>query len=59
MEALAGVAEVARYLNVNPGTLRVWAHRKVGPPYVMVQGRRKYRWSQVEAWLEERTVRPA
>lgn len=59
MEALVRPTEVAEYLNVKPGTLRVWAHRNVGPPYVLVQGRRMYRWSQVNAWLDERTVKPA
>ena len=57
MAELATPEEVAAYLHVKPGTLRVWVHRKKGPPYVKVEGRRLYRWSDVEKWLEARTVR--
>lgn len=57
MEDLATPVELAKYLKVQPQTLRVWAHRKKGPPFVMVEGQRRYRWSEVHAWLEERTVR--
>lgn len=56
MEGLARPNEVAEYLGVKPGTLRVWAHRRSGPPYIQVEGRRRYRWSDVEAWLEARKV---
>ena len=57
MTGLATPAQVAKYLGVTPEALRQWAHRKQGPPYVMVESTRRYRWSDVEAYLEERTVR--
>ena len=57
MAKLATPAELAEYLGVNVGTLRQWAYRKQGPPYVMVEGARRYDWDQVQAYLEARTVR--
>lgn len=57
MEGFATPREIAEYLQVKEQTLRVWATRKKGPPYVKVEGARRYRWSEVQAWLEERTVR--
>lgn len=57
MRPLATPEEVAAHLGVNPQTLRNWAHQKRGPAFVMVEGARRYRWSDVEAYLEERTVR--
>lgn len=56
MEGLATAAEVADYLKVKPETLRVWAHRKKGPAYIMIEGRRRYEWADVRAYLEARKV---
>lgn len=57
MRPLATPEEIAEHLGVNVQTLRNWAHQKRGPAFVMVEGARRYRWSDVEAYLEERTVR--
>lgn len=57
MKGLATPEEVAEYLHVKPGTLRVWVHRKVGPPYIQVEGQRLYRWEDIEQYLNDRTVR--
>lgn len=57
MEGLATTDEVAEYLKIKPGTLDVWAHRQKGPPYIKVEGARRYSWTELLAWLEERTVR--
>lgn len=57
MHGLATPEQVAEYLNIKTDTLRTWAYKKKGPPYVMVEGARRYDWSQVRAWIEERTVR--
>lgn len=57
MDGLATSAELAEYLNVKPQTLRNWVHLKKGPPFVMVEGARRYDMTEVKQWLEERTVR--
>lgn len=57
MDGLATSAELAEYLNVKPQTLRNWVHLKKGPPFVMVEGARRYDWADVNAWLEARKVR--
>ena len=58
-EPLLTTAEVARMLAVSEYTVRAWRMRGTGPPYVRVAGKAiRYRADQVEAWLEERTVRP-
>lgn len=57
MTNLATPVEVATYLAINPDTLRQWAHRRQGPPYIMVEGARRYRWSDIHAWLDAKTVK--
>lgn len=57
MEPLATSAEVAAFLNVHPQTMDRWASRRQGPPYIKVEGSRRYVWAEVRTWLEERTVR--
>lgn len=57
MTRLATPAEVAEYLQVSPESLRQWAHRKQGPPFIKVEGARRYNMDDVNAWLESRTVR--
>ena len=56
MDDLATPQELADYLKVNVGTLRQWVHRKKGPPFVMIEGVRRYKWAEVHAWLEARKV---
>lgn len=57
MTKLATPAEIAEHLAISPETLRQWAHRRKGPPYVMVEGARRYDWADVKAWIEQRKVR--
>ena len=57
MESLMTPAEVAAYLNVKPQTLRYWASNDKGPPYLWLEGQRRYDRAQLLAWLEERKVR--
>lgn len=58
MRGLATRAEVAEYLGLQGkdgrpavGTLAQWAHRGVGPRYVRVGRHTRYRWADVEQWL--------
>jgi len=49
--------EVAAYLGLNPKTLDVWAHQRKGPPFIRVEGARRYDRDDLKAWIEERKVR--
>lgn len=51
--SLATRAEVAEYLGVPPTTLTQWAHRDKGPAYVRIGRHARYRWSDVEKWLDQ------
>lgn len=49
--------EAAEYLAISPATLRTW--RCIGQPtlpFVRVGGAIRYRRSDLESWVEERTV---
>lgn len=48
--------EVADYLGVPLRTLDQWAYRKVGPRYVKVGRHRRYRWADVERYLDAKSV---
>lgn len=56
MEGLATSREVAEYLKVHPQTMDAWASQRKGPPYIKIEGRRRYDWTDVLAWLEARKV---
>lgn len=51
-QPLADSREVAAYLGVSVRTLDDWAHRGIGPVYSRVGRHRRYRWSDVEKWLD-------
>lgn len=55
---LAVTPEVAAYLGVPVQTLYVWRTKGVGPRAVRVGKHLRYRWSDVEAWLDEHADRP-
>lgn len=57
MEGLATREQIAEYLNVKPQTLDAWVARRKGPPYVKVEGARRYDWTDVREWVETRKVR--
>lgn len=57
MEGLATPAELADYLSVKVRTLDNWAYQRKGPPYIVVEGSRRYDWTEVRDWLEARKVR--
>lgn len=45
--------QLAPRLEVSPSTLRHWRSRGEGPPFFKLGGRLvRYRWSEVEAWIE-------
>jgi excisionase family DNA binding protein len=51
---LATTREVAEYLGVPERTLGQWAHYGIGPRYCKIGRHRRYRWSDVEAWVASR-----
>jgi hypothetical protein len=56
METMTGLAtsqEVADYCGLAEGSLRRFRIEGRGPRYVKVGGRIRYRWTDVEAWLDE------
>ncbi len=50
---------VAAALGMSNIALTQWRYRGGGPPFIRVGRRIRYRWSDVQAWLDENTERPA
>lgn len=50
--ALASTADVAEYLGVPKATLDKWAYLGTGPRFSRVGRHRRYRWVDVEKWLD-------
>lgn len=53
---LATMAEVAAYLKTPVATLYQWRHRGVGPRGSRVGRHVRYRWDDVERWLDEQAT---
>lgn len=53
---LADKDEVAAYVNVPVRTLDQWAYLGRGPRYIKVGRHRRYRWADVESWLDEQAA---
>jgi excisionase family DNA binding protein len=58
-ELLMSTDEVARYLGVPAATVTHWRRIDRGPRYTHAGRVVRYRRSDVDAWLDERTVEPA
>ena len=56
---LATLGEIARYLQVPPKTLYAWRYKGEGPPGYRVGRHVRYRWADVQEWLESRRGRGA
>lgn len=52
---LASSDEVAEFLGVPLRTLDTWAYRRTGPRFAKIGRHRRYRWSDVERWLDEQS----
>lgn len=50
--ALATSQEVAAHLGISPRTLDQWAWRRTGPRWSKVGRSRRYRWQDVERWVD-------
>ncbi len=51
-DRLLRVQELAEYLGVPVATLYQWRYRGEGPAGFRVGRHLRYRWSEVEAWIE-------
>ena len=51
---LATINDVATYLQIPPKTLHRWRSMGEGPPALKIGKHLRYRWGDVEAWLETR-----
>jgi len=53
-DRLVNVHELADYLDVPVKTLYAWRYRREGPPAFRVGRHLRYRWSDVQRWIERR-----
>ena len=51
-DQLVTVQELAEYLGVPVATLYQWRHRREGPPGFRVGRHVRYRWSDIQKWIE-------
>jgi excisionase family DNA binding protein len=54
--ALATPDDLSAYLGVPLGTLYSWNHRGIGPRATKVGRHLRYRWAEVDAWLDAQTT---
>ena len=53
-DRLISAQELASYLEVPLGTVYSWRHRNEGPPGFRVGRHLRFRWRDVEDWIEHR-----
>lgn len=58
-DRLIGVDELAEYLEVPKATIYGWRNRGVGPPGFRVGKHVRFRWTDIERWIEDRLRREA
>lgn len=51
--SLATTPQVAAYLDVPDATLIAWRYKGTGPSFIRVGRHIRYRWSDIEAWLDQ------
>ncbi|MGI8515640.1 MAG: helix-turn-helix transcriptional regulator [Acidimicrobiia bacterium] len=52
-DRLVTVEELADYLGVPVGTIYAWRYRREGPPGFRVGKYVRYRWSDVQEWIQD------
>jgi len=55
---LVDVVELASYLGVPVKTLYAWRYKRKGPPALRVGRHLRYRWSDVDRWVDDQLDRP-
>lgn len=56
---LLSPTELARYLGVDPRTLRRWRHNGTGPAYLVIGKQIRYAPAAIQHYLQAQTVRPS
>lgn len=56
---LASTEEVSAYLQVPLNTVYQWRRKGVGPRAVRIGRHLRYRWSDVDSWVEQQATRGA
>ncbi len=54
LDGLLTVEDLAEYLDVPVATVYAWRHRHQGPPGFRVGRHVRFRWSDVECWIDDR-----
>ena len=54
LDPLLSVEDLADYLDVPVATVYAWRYRRQGPPGFRVGRHLRFRWSDVEHWIEDR-----
>jgi excisionase family DNA binding protein len=54
LEPIISAQELAEYLGVPVATIYAWRHRRQGPAGFRVGRHVRFRWSDVERWIEDR-----
>ncbi len=54
LDRLLTVEDLAEYLDVPVATVYAWRYRRQGPPGFRVGKHLRFRWSDVERWIEDR-----
>jgi len=54
VKRLLTITELADYLDVPPATIYGWRNRGVGPPGFRVGKHVRFRWTDIERWIEDR-----
>lgn len=55
-DRLLSAKDLADYLEVPVATIYAWRHRREGPPGFRVGRYVRFRWSDVELWINERLL---
>jgi excisionase family DNA binding protein len=53
-DRLLTVEELANYLDVPVATIYAWRHRRQGPPGCRVGKHLRFRWSDIQQWINDR-----
>ncbi len=58
-DRLIGIDELAEYLEVPKATVYGWRNRRVGPPGFRVGKHVRFRWTDIERWIEDQLRKEA